>query len=213
MVASILDALHGFSLVCLVPLGEFSDAFFVNLRDLRQPLGITRLPSTVRACLPGIAFKFIDLSLVFPHMTFRHEYLPESATIESRAVAIHWMNFANIRMERLGCDGAYQFRPSLTIARRDCRHAVGWRDRPFSVLALLPWLFASLLAESCLVFDTSFWDCRIVSASFAFARAVISPLSLVFGISFGLPFLPGKTFSFVQIRHPALFRSFCAAEP
>jgi len=77
----------------------------------------------------------------------------------------------------------FSFARSLTIARRDWRHAVCSPDRPLSVLALLTLLFASLLAESCLVFDTNFWDCRTVCASFAFARAVISPLSPVLGIS------------------------------
>jgi hypothetical protein len=52
MVAGILETLHGLSLVCLIRLGEFSDALFVNLCNLRKPLGITRLPGAVRTCLP-----------------------------------------------------------------------------------------------------------------------------------------------------------------
>jgi hypothetical protein len=62
-VAGILDALHGLRPVCLVRLGEFCDAFFVNLCNLRKPLCTNRLASTVRACSPGTAFKLIDLGL------------------------------------------------------------------------------------------------------------------------------------------------------
>ena len=49
VVASILNTLHGLSLVSLLRLGEFLYALFVNLRDLRKPLVITRLPGAVRA--------------------------------------------------------------------------------------------------------------------------------------------------------------------
>jgi hypothetical protein len=34
MVASVLDTLHDFGLVCLLGFGEFSNALFVNVRDL-----------------------------------------------------------------------------------------------------------------------------------------------------------------------------------
>jgi hypothetical protein len=52
MVASVLDTLHDFGLVCLLGFGEFSSALFVNVRDLREPLDITRLSGAVRTCLP-----------------------------------------------------------------------------------------------------------------------------------------------------------------
>ena len=52
----------------------------------------------------------------------------------------------------------------------------------FLVSASRVLLFASEVAESCLVRDTSFVDSRTISASFAFTRRVISRLSPVFGI-------------------------------
>ena len=52
MVACVLDTLHDFGLVCLLGFGEFSNALFVNVRDLRESLDITRLSGTVRTCLP-----------------------------------------------------------------------------------------------------------------------------------------------------------------
>ena len=78
VVAGIFDTLHGFSLVYLVRLGEFADALFVNICNLRKPLGITRLPGAVRTSLPRIVFTFFVLSLILPHITFRHEYLPRA---------------------------------------------------------------------------------------------------------------------------------------
>ena len=49
VVASILDTLHDLGLVGLIRLGEFFHALLVNVRNLRKPLGITRLPSAVRS--------------------------------------------------------------------------------------------------------------------------------------------------------------------
>jgi hypothetical protein len=76
VVARILNTLHDFSLVCLLCFGEFFNALLVNLRDLRKPLGITRLPGAVRTRFLRDTPKFFDLDLVLPHVTFRHEYLP-----------------------------------------------------------------------------------------------------------------------------------------
>jgi hypothetical protein len=55
-------------------------------------------------------------------------------------------------------------------------------DRTFLVSALRIMFFSSVLADCCFVLDTSFFDSRTVSASFAFTRLVISRLSPVFGI-------------------------------
>ena len=52
----------------------------------------------------------------------------------------------------------------------------------FLVSASRALLFASVVAERCLVRDTNFFDSWTTSASFAFTRLVISRLSPVFGI-------------------------------
>jgi hypothetical protein len=63
MVGGILKSVHRSGLVCLIRLGELSDAFFVGVCILREPLGIARLPGAVRPRFLRIPSEFIDLSL------------------------------------------------------------------------------------------------------------------------------------------------------
>jgi len=52
MVASVLETLHDFGLICLLGFGEFSNVLLVNVRDLPESLDIAQLSGAVRTCLP-----------------------------------------------------------------------------------------------------------------------------------------------------------------
>jgi hypothetical protein len=78
VVAGILDTLHGLRFVCRIRLGKFFDGLFVSLRNMRKSLVITRLPGAVRRRFLLVVSKFIDRSLVFPHITSRHKYRPRA---------------------------------------------------------------------------------------------------------------------------------------
>jgi hypothetical protein len=70
-------------------------------------------------------------------------------------------------------------RPNKNLRYRFGRRPPGCS---FSASAVRSRFFASMLADSCLVFVTSFFDCWITSASFAFTRREISPRSPVLGM-------------------------------
>jgi hypothetical protein len=70
-------------------------------------------------------------------------------------------------------------RPNKNLRYRFGRRAPG---RCFSASAVRSRFFASMLADSCLVFVTSFFDSWTTSASFAFTRREISPRSPVLGM-------------------------------
>src|SRR5580658_9286340 len=76
VVGSILETVHGPGLVCLIRLGEFSDALLVSVRSLRKPLGITRLSGAVRSRFLRFASKLIEPSLVIPQFTCHHKQPP-----------------------------------------------------------------------------------------------------------------------------------------
>jgi hypothetical protein len=106
VVGSILDAFDDPSLICLIRIGEFFDAFVSSVCDLREALRIPRLPRAVRAYLPRIASQPIELRFVITIMRFKFHGTSREVSsilvfIECQfAVRGRWRNFSALRWSR-----------------------------------------------------------------------------------------------------------------